>query len=96
MNSNHHKTVDIYDALVALENKDEAMRFVSDLCTPRETKALKERWRVVQLLANENLSYREIHDITGASLTTIGRVARFLKEESYMGYKTILNKFKEV
>ena len=64
--------------------------FLKDLCTPAELRSLEERWKVCQLLAKENLSYREIHTITGASLTTIGRVARFLKEERYGGYRNIL------
>jgi uncharacterized protein YerC len=43
----------------------------------------------------EELSYREIHKITRASLTTIGRVARFLRDESYGGYRNILKKEKK-
>jgi uncharacterized protein YerC len=48
-----------------------------------------------KLLEQGNLSYREIHRITGASLTTIGRVARFLKDESYNGYQVMLNKLRK-
>ena len=85
---------DLFDALLLLKNKEEAFNFFKDLCTPQELKALTERWRVCQLLNHENLSYREIHGRTGASLTTIGRVARFLKDEPYHGYRMILNRMK--
>ncbi|NIM69383.1 MAG: DNA-binding transcriptional regulator, partial [Xanthomonadales bacterium] len=36
-----------------------------------------DRWWVANLLT-ENRSYREISEMTGVSVTTIGRVARFL------------------
>jgi TrpR-related protein YerC/YecD len=87
-------TSDLYEVLLGLKNKDEIYLFMKDLCTPQEIKALQERWRVCQLL-EKNLSYRDISKITGASLTTIGRVARFLKEETYGGYRMVLTRMKE-
>lgn len=82
----------LYEALLALKTAQECENFLADLCTPQEVRAVKERWRVAQLLDQGELSYRAIHDITGASLATIGRVARFLKEESYKGYRLILDR----
>ena len=90
----NQKFYELTEALLLLKTKDEASNFLKDLCTPQEYSALSERWRVCQLLASGELSYREIHEISGASLTTIGRVARFLKNEPYKGYITILNKIK--
>ena len=93
MEDDHHKNInDLCEAFLLLETKDEAYNFLKDLCTPQEISALTERWRVCQLLERGDLSYRDIHKITGASLTTIGRVCRFLKEETYYGYQTILKK----
>ena len=92
---NNAKSVSLLDTLLAIDTKEQLSSFLKDLCTPAELRSLDERWKVCQLLAKENLSYREIHAITGASLTTIGRVARFLKEEKYGGYKNILNKLGE-
>ncbi|MFI4957004.1 MAG: YerC/YecD family TrpR-related protein [Gammaproteobacteria bacterium] len=80
------------DALLLLKNREEAFHFLKDLCTPQEINALAERWHVCQLLEQGDLSYRDIHALTGASLTTIGRVARFLKDEPYHGYRTILKR----
>ncbi|RKQ71382.1 Trp operon repressor family [Litorimonas taeanensis] len=66
--------------------------FLIDLCTPAERRALTERWIVAQLLIQGELSYREINAKTGVSTTTIGRVARFLKDEPYGGYRLALTK----
>ncbi len=67
----------------------EAMRaFLDDLCTPAELEALTDRWRVVPLLG-EGVPYRQIHERTGVSVTTIGRVARHL-EHGAGGYTAAL------
>ena len=86
---------DLCQALLLLETEEEAYRFLKDLCTPQEMTLLAERWKVCRLLEDGNLSYREIQRMTGASLTTIGRVARFLKDEPYQGYVTALKKLKK-
>lgn len=85
---------ELIEALLQLEGAQEAERFLKDLCTPQELTALAERWKVCRLLHNQDLSYREIHDITGASLATITRVARFLKTEPHQGYAQLLKKMK--
>jgi TrpR-related protein YerC/YecD len=90
----NNKESELFDAFLLLENTDEVKRFLRDLCSPQEIKALQERWKVCQLLEQNNLSYRDISKITKASLTTIGRVARFLKEEHYAGYKLVLEKLR--
>lgn len=64
-------------ALLALQNADEVRAFLRDLCTPAELQALSDRWATVELL-ERGLPYREIQRLTGVSVTTIGRVARYL------------------
>lgn len=91
----HHKPIELAEALLLLETVEEVHHFLKDLCTPQEITSLKERWRVCQHLESGNLSYRDIHRLTGASLTTIGRVARFLKDEPYHGYRLVLNRIKK-
>jgi TrpR-related protein YerC/YecD len=86
--------INLYEAILLLKTDKELKKFFKDLCTPQEIESLSERWRVCQLLEQGDLSYRDIHAITGASLTTIGRVARFLKDEPHKGYKNILQKMK--
>ena len=65
-------------ALAGLERVDEVAAFLRDLCTPAELEAMADRWRVVPLLL-QGLPYREIHERTLVSVTTIGRVARTLE-----------------
>jgi hypothetical protein len=67
----------LYTAIQSLQTVDECRQFFRDLCTPAELQALSDRWTVVKLL-ERNLPYREIHRLTGVSVTTIGRVARYL------------------
>lgn len=68
----------LFRAILTLRNLDECRAFFHDLCTPAELQALKDRWAVAELLAEGRLSYRQIHEQTGVSVTTIGRVARYL------------------
>lgn len=73
-------------ALAALDKPDDVRAFLEDLCTPAELEAMADRWRVVPLLL-QGVPYREIHDRTLVSVTTIGRVARTLERGSG-GYAT--------
>jgi len=77
-------------AILALNTESECRQFLADLCTPAELEALIDRWSVVPLL-EDGLPYRQIHDMTGVSVTTIGRVARFLSGGNG-GYRTVLDR----
>ena len=83
---------ELYEALLLLKTTEEMDRFFKDLCTPQEIEALSERWRVCKLINQGTLSYREINSLTGVSLATIGRVARFLNNEPHHGYRLILSR----
>jgi TrpR-related protein YerC/YecD len=67
----------LYKAFLTLEKSNEVRQFLLDLCTPSEVEAIVDRWWVASLL-KEGRSYREISEISGVSVTTIGRVARYL------------------
>lgn len=67
----------LFRAILGLRDVAEVRAFLVDLCTPAELQALKDRWLVAELL-DQGLPYRQIHDRTGVSVTTIGRVARYL------------------
>jgi TrpR-related protein YerC/YecD len=67
----------LFEAVLALRTVEECRAFFRDLCTPAELQALADRWAVVGLLERD-LPYREIQQLTGVSVTTVGRVARFL------------------
>lgn len=82
-------------ALISVGSAQDMERFLIDLCTPAELRALSERWHVAKLLDAGELSYRDINARTGVSTTTIGRVARFLNEEPHKGYRAVLDNQKE-
>lgn len=82
------------DALLTARNREDMRRLLLDLCTPAEIRTLAERWHVAQLLAGTQLSYREIHDRTGVSTTTIVRVGRFLRQEPHQGYKLAIDRLR--
>src|SRR5947199_10458220 len=70
---------DLCRALLSMRGLAEMRSFLRDLCTPAELEALVDRWRLVPYLL-DGMAYREIHDRTAVSVTTIGRVARFLSQ----------------
>jgi ATP phosphoribosyltransferase len=71
---------------------EECRSFFRDLCTPAELQAMADRWAVVELL-ERGLPYREIHKQTGVSVTTIGRVARYLTSGNG-GYRAVTERLK--
>ena len=83
---------DLAAALSSLRSPGEARALLADLCTPAEVHSLAERWQVARLLDAGGLTYRQIHDATGVSTTTIVRVARFLKQEDNRGYRLLLDR----
>jgi len=85
---------DLLDALLALNTRAEAQAFLADLCTPNEVRALTERWLIARLLDEGELSYREIAERAASSTATVVRVARFLKDMPYKGYRRILDRLK--
>ena len=86
------RTDDLYRALLTPRDAGEMAALLADLCTPAEVKALAERWQVARLLDGTDFSYRDIHEMTGVSTTTIVRVARFLKQEPHLGYRRALDR----
>ena len=82
---------DLCNAFLLLDAEQEVFNFLQDLCTPVERTAMSERWLICKALS-EGLSYREISNKYGVSLTTIGRVARFLNHEPHKGYRALQEK----
>ena len=74
--------------LAALTDPADVDAFLDDLCTPAEIEALADRWSVVPLLA-DGMPYRQVHQVTGVSVTTVGRIARCL-EGGAGGYRAAL------
>ena len=85
----------LIEALLSLKDVGEMDRFLTDLCTPGELNTLAERWRVARLLDENQLTYRQISEKTGASTATVTRVARFLSQEPAQGYRLVLDRMKK-
>jgi len=81
---------ELVEAIVSLETAEEAERFLRDLCTVGELEAMAHRWQVAQLL-DRGLHYLEISGLTGASTTTVTRVAHWLRHGEG-GYRIVLER----
>ncbi len=81
------------EALLQMKSVGECQRFMEDLCTPAELEAMVDRWRVVEMLKRD-LTYREIAEQTGISVTTVGRVSRSL-EMGNQGYQLAYSRLAE-
>ena len=69
---------ELVESVLTLETRDEAERFLRDLCTLSELEAMAHRWQVARLV-DEGLPYHEVSRRTGASTTTVTRVAHWLR-----------------
>ena len=85
----------LLQAFLTLKTEEEVQDFLADLCTPAEVRAFVERLEVARLLDQGDLSYRQIAEEANASTTTVVRVARFLKEMPYRGYRRALDRLRE-
>ncbi|MEW6225468.1 MAG: YerC/YecD family TrpR-related protein [Chloroflexota bacterium] len=82
----------LVDAFVRLDNREDAERFLRDLCTLGELRDMAQRWAVVRLL-DAGMHYAEISRQTGASTATITRIASWLNHGEG-GYRRMLDRLK--
>ena len=93
--------VNLYSAILTMEDTDEMHEFLSDLCSVNELRSMLHRWQIV-LGIDKGMSYEEIiRHLTPAdgsgkgtvSSTTISRVKNcYVREGS--GYRTALNRLR--
>ncbi len=76
-------------AISSCKNEQEVADFLRDIGTLSELQAWSERFEVAKQLT-QGTTYREIAKSTGASTTTVTRVAKFL-ENGEGGYRKVLN-----
>jgi TrpR-related protein YerC/YecD len=81
---------DLFDAMTLLDGSDEIALFFRDLCTLSELESMAERWQVAQLV-EKGISYRRISELTGASTTTVTRIAHWLRHGEG-GYRLLLDR----
>jgi TrpR-related protein YerC/YecD len=84
------ETRDLLKAMVSLRTVGEAERFFRDLCTLSELEAMTHRWQAAQLV-DRGLPYHEVSRRTGASTTTVTRVAHWL-HHGEGGYRLMLDR----
>jgi TrpR-related protein YerC/YecD len=84
------ETRDLLKTIVSLRTVDEAERFLRDLCTLSELEAMTHRWQAAQLV-DRGLPYHEVSKRTGASTTTVTRVAHWLRHGEG-GYRLMLDR----
>jgi TrpR-related protein YerC/YecD len=84
----------LFDAILRLETREEAERFVRDLCTLNEIRDMAQRWAVVRLL-EAGMHYAQISRETGASTATITRIASWL-HHGEGGYREALERLQAV
>ena len=76
-------------ALLALDNEEDAYRFLEDVCTIAELHSISQRIEVAALL-RQGVTYQRIAAETGASSATISRVNRALTYGAD-GYNRVLD-----
>lgn len=81
---------DLAGAFLTLRTRDEARRFLRDLCTLGELEALAHRWQIVRLL-QDGLPYLEIAERVHTSTATVTRVAQWLRHGAG-GYELALRR----
>jgi TrpR-related protein YerC/YecD len=81
---------DLADAVLTVRTRDEARRFLRDLCTLPELEALTHRWQTAKLL-EQHVPYVEIAERVPTSTATVTRVAQWLKHGTG-GYRLALDR----
>ena len=80
--------------ILTLENPEECINFLEDLCTPSELAEMSRRLQAAKML-NIGYVYSEIAEQTGLSTATISRVNRCLKYNHDGGYHTVLERLEK-
>ena len=83
-------TDDLIQALMSIDDEEVYYRFLEDLCTVKEIRAMSQRFGVAKLLLDKK-TYNEIEAATGASTATISRINRTLQFGAD-GYVKVLKK----
>ena len=79
MSDLHSEAADqLFEAVLALKDREECYRFFEDLCTITELQAMSQRFHVARLL-RQGFVYNDVGRQSGASSATISRVNRSLQ-----------------
>ncbi|HAZ28808.1 MAG TPA: hypothetical protein DCY48_03495 [Candidatus Magasanikbacteria bacterium] len=87
---NNKNTDALIEAILQLENRSEARRFLRDLLTESEIIEFGNRWLAARMLANR-VPYVDIQKKTSLSSTTIARISKWL-QKGKGGYRLVLGR----
>ena len=79
-------------AILSLNNEEEYLDFLEDMCTIKEIEDMASRLYIAKLLS-EGKTFIDVEDETGASSATISRVNRCLKHGK--GYQMVLERLSD-
>ena len=83
---------ELAQAFLSLKTTKEIQSFLRDLLTIAEIKEASKRFQIAKLLWQGRKSYLQIAETHHTSTTTVTRVADWLKNQPYGGYRTILSR----
>lgn len=83
----------LFDAILALENREECYQLFDDLATMNEIQSLGQRFQVAKML-RDGATYNAIEEETKASTATISRVRRCIDYGSG-GYETVFSRIEK-
>lgn len=86
------ETDELVKAFLSIDNEEDCYRFLEDLCTVKEIRAMSQRYGVAKHLIDKR-TYNDIEKLTGASTATISRINRTLQYGSD-GYIRIIEKLR--
>lgn len=78
------------DALIGLDDREQMLRFLRDLCSRSELLALAQRLEVARLV-DQGIPYAKVSKEVGASTATVTRVAQWLRNGEG-GYRLVLDR----
>ena len=90
---NREQMEELAEAMLTLNNQEEAFLFFEDIFTVKELQAVAQRLSVARLL-KRRVTYQDIAEQTGASTATISRVNRSLSYGAG-GYQMVLSRMKD-
>ena len=94
MQNIHTKDVDdLFEAIAALESRDECYKFFEDALTVKEILDIAQRLKAAKML-RANRSYIEVGQETGMSTATISRVSKAL-ERGAGGYELVISRMEK-
>ena len=92
MKNMQYLSKDIIDAIIKIDNEQDCIDFLNDLCTIQELEKMSQRLEAAKLLL-EGCTYEQVIEQTKISSTTLSRVSKCIRYGDG-GYKKIIDKQK--